>query len=450
VSRQVQNCPPLYGDRQASPAQMTGLLVALLGLLFFGTISSAEASQYCNFEAGKDEPAANDLCMAVSTYRNQSNNEHDLHVAIQVYRRQHSALGWTSIGIGNGMAHALTFIIYGDPKSSSGPTLSVRRAFGHWEPELFDEAVNKGRVRVQQLESTWNSTSGSVAQLSFICYSCDTGLDPDLDPLVSTTTDSQPWIWAKNDGQRLSDYSRGASLEMHSHKNGYGIFYVDMKHNLAPASEAPSVPVVHPGVKSIGASETKNMTTVAESVTPWQLSYTTKVSFHGFFMSLAFLLLLPAGVFAILSGSLKAFQHHWKVQVAGIACISVGMILGFLLRGFRMNTTHQWLGLATVVAVGTQAALGVSHHLRFLQIRRRTWMSHIHIHLGRGVLVSGYCSVFTGLVLHRAGIFQFVVTGAIVVSEVGWILVTILRARKGPEDSAGQKDTYQLLKEEVE
>lgn len=134
---------------------MTGLLVVLLGLLFFVRTATAEASQYCNFEAGKNEPAANDLCMAVRTYPNQSSNAHDVQVTLEVYRPQHSALGWTSIGIGNSMAHALTFIIYDDHKSNTGPTLSVRQAFGHWEPELFDQATNKGCVRLQHLESTW-------------------------------------------------------------------------------------------------------------------------------------------------------------------------------------------------------------------------------------------------------------------------------------------------------
>lgn len=128
---------------------------------------------------------------------------------------------------------------------------------------------------------------------------------------------------------------------MHSLKAGFGTFYVDMKRNLAPVGEAPSVPVIQPGVKSIGPSETKNATIMSKHRTPWELPYRTKTSSHGFFMALAFLLLLPSGVLAILSGNAKAFQHHWTVQVAGMGCIAVGFVLGFLLRGARLNTTHQ-------------------------------------------------------------------------------------------------------------
>lgn len=88
--------------------------------------------------------------------------------------------------------------------------------------------------------------------------------------------------------------------------------------------------------------------------------------------------------------------------------------------------------------------------LQFLRIHRRTWLSHTHVHFGRGVLVAGYGSVLIGLVLHRPGVFQFAVTAVIVVTEVDWILVTILRARKGLQSSATQSGAYQLLKEEVE
>ncbi|KAK0707794.1 hypothetical protein B0H67DRAFT_588617 [Lasiosphaeris hirsuta] len=388
--------------------------------------------------------------MAVSTYGNESSNSHDLHITLNVYRSANQALGWTALGIGSGMAQSLSFIVYGDPRSRASPVLSVRRSDGHWEPSLFDDSANKGGIRVELVEARWDS---SVARVSIICYSCDSGLDPDLEPLVSTSTRSQPWIWAKNTEQRLSEYSEKATLEMHSLKVGWGSFFVDMAHTLGSVDEAPSMPTIRPDTSAIGASETKG-----ESAPPERhhhgsspSSHTVKAALHGFLMALAFLLLLPCGVLAMLSGHPKAFHLHWVVQVAAMACISVGFVMGLFLRG-GLNTTHQLLGLGTVFAIGVQAALGFSHHVQFLRIRRRTWMARTHIHLGRVVLFAGYCSVLTGLLLHGSPVFQFVVIGIIVLVEVGWIIGTALRGKPKVEnlDGSRQSDTYHLLKDEVE
>lgn len=441
---------------------MAKFLFALVGLLFLIHTAHTEPSQYCNFMSGQDEPGANDFCMAVSTYQNQSSNLHDLHITLNVYRPQHNALGWTAIGIGSGMAQSLDFIVYGDPENRVGPVLTVRRSNGHWEPDMFDSATNKGSIRVELLEATWNSSPlGSsskapvmAAQMSFICYSCDSGLDPDLEPLASVSTPFQPWIWAKNSEQRLPEYSEATTLETHSLKTGYGSFSVDMTRNIAPVDEAPSSPTIRPGINAIGASETNGQSASSKRPGFSPSPHTIKAAVHGFLMALAFLLLLPCGVLAISSGHPKAFRYHWIVQTAAMACISVGLVLGLLLRS-RLDTTHQKLGLATVVAIGLQAALGLCHHIQFLRVPRRTWISHTHIHLGGVTLLAGYCSALTGLILHDSPVFQYAIIGILALAEVVWILVAKFRTCQKPaweaeKDGSGQSDTYQLLKEEDE
>jgi hypothetical protein len=405
---------------------MAKLLLA--GLFSVISTAHAEPAQYCNFQAGKDiPPATNDFCVAVSTYRNHTSNAQDVHITLDVYRSQNNARGWSAVGIGEGMAQALTFMVYGDPKNPSGPVVSVRRANGCEEPQPYHAKANKAGIHVQVLSSAWTASSYAphnkiMAHISLVCYACDTGLDPGLGPLVSTTSGQpQAWIWAKNTQQPLSGTpSQHATLEFHS-MVGRGYFFVDMARSV---TTTPGPPSIRPGVTAAGASETKDGLSLLGqgSRARTGFAHVVKTALHGFSMALAFQLLLPAGVLAMVSRHAGAFQRHWMVQAAAMACISVGLVLGLLLRP-RLSTTHQLLGVATISAVGVQAALGAAHHMKFVRAPRRTWMARVHVPLGRLVLLAGHASVLTGLVLHRAPVFQFVVTGAIAAAEVLWMAV---------------------------
>lgn len=251
---------------------------------------------------------------------------------------------------------------------------------------------------------------------------------------------------------KLDDKLAIPCIESHS-TAGWGYFFVDMARSV---TTTPGSPSIRPGVTAAGASETKDdLSPLGRSSRARAgFAHVVKTALHGFFMALAFLLLLPAGVLAMVSRHAGAFRRHWIAQAVAMACISVGLVLGLLLRP-RLSTTHQLLGVATISAVGVQAALGAAHHMQFVRAPRRTWMARVHAPLGRLVLLAGYASVLTGLVLHRAPVFQFVVTGAIAAAEVLWMAVMAVRKRK---ESAWEKEggksadveTYQLLKEEEE
>lgn len=355
--------------------------------------------------------------MALSTHQNQSTGLHDLYITLDVYRR--TGLGWTAVGIGSGMAQSLDFIVYGDPKTTD-PVLSVRRSDGHWMPSPF-EAINKGKIQVELVTSAWHSDSS--ARMLFICYSCDSGLDPDLGPLVSLS--SQPWIWAKNDNQLLSDYSEEVSLDMHAFGSGYGSFSIDMVQTITDTAFWPKI---EPGSRA-GSTERKDSSTSFEKLGQPSI----KVASHGFSMALA-VSLLPCGAFAILSGHPKAFLYHWVIQLTAAGSISLGLVLGFLLRP-RLETTHQKIGVATVVAIATQAVFGVCHHIMFRRVGR-TWVTYVHRYLGRLTMVAGYGSAATGLVLHRAPISQFVILGFIVAAEVGWFIRLKMAHGSNTEESA--------------
>ena len=54
-----------------------------------------------------------------------------------------------------------------------------------------------------------------------------------------------------------------------------------------------------------------------------------------------------------------------------------------------MFTTHQFLGRTIVAFLLIQILLGWWHHVTFVRIRARTWVSYAHIWLGRMEMIGG-------------------------------------------------------------
>lgn len=352
------------------------------------------------------------------------------------------------------MAQSLSFIVYGDHfGGGDGPILSVRRLNGHWEPQPFDSAANTSDIKVLPLTSAWNTQSLSaevnltVSELTFICYSCDTGPDSDLEPLVSLKSISQPWIWAKNTEQRLAEFSQSSALEMHSLKNGWGAFYMDMTQTVALTAKEDPAPAIKPGVSAFASSTTDRSLSPDEPPKKASL-HRTQASLHAFFMSLAFLLLFPGGLIAILSNHPKAVQCHWMLQVAAMTSVFIGLVLGLFLKP-RLTASHQKLGLATALSVGLQAAIGACHHVTFFRSHRGKWFSDAHVWLGRMVMGAGYCSILTGLMLHATPVLTYVVVGVVMASNLGWIVWARLRSGKQiGEEPCVNAGAYRLVKTE--
>lgn len=408
----------------------------------------AQSAQYCNFPAGQQHPSENDFCIAVRAQRNHTTSHGDLYITIHVYRNDEKTLGWTALGIGASMAQSLSFIVYGDPDSGESPILSVRRLNGHWEPQAIDSAANTSEIKVLLSAAAWNTHSLNaeveltVSEVTFICFSCDTGLDSDLEPLVSLGSFSQPWIWAKNTEQRLAEFSDTSTLEMHSLKNGWGAFYMDMTQTVALIAKEAVAPAIKPDVSAVATSATDRSLSPDEPPKRASL-YRTQASLHGFFMSLAFLLLFPCGVLAILSSHPSAVQRHRMLQVAAMVSVFIGCVLGLFLQP-HLPAAHQKLGFATSISVGLQALIGMYHHVTFLRRHRRTWVSDAHVYLGRVVLGAGYCSIVTGLLLHKTPMLTYVVVGAIMASNLGWIVWAKLHS----EEPCVHAGAYQLVKAE--
>ncbi|UNI18533.1 hypothetical protein JDV02_004797 [Purpureocillium takamizusanense] len=390
--------------------------------------SVAEPVQYCKSGHSTDGEDGVDFCVGLSLHRNASTDAHNAYITLTHTRPSHSAVGWTAVGIGRTMMGALMFVMYGDPAASGEkkPTVSVRTATGHTYPNVVPrERMNGGDWRVMHAE--WLTDGGqrdtSTAVVSLVCYSCT--LWPD-EPISASST-AQPWIWAWNKGQQFATFTDNEHLAMHEPRpdsGGYGHFYVDMTQAESAGSKEPSLPVIDPGVAAVGASDSPKSTGTSKPKPKPMSFHVIVMRIHGVLMMVAFLLLLPLGVLAIRSGSPRSFKYHWIIQTTASLAMAGGLAAGLSMHP-EISTVHQVVGVCLAGMVVVQIYLGWRHHVDFVRIRRRTWISHAHIWAGRVFLAGGSVNVLLGLALSGySRLCMAIVAGYIVVGGVGltfWI-----------------------------
>ncbi|KAK1574206.1 uncharacterized protein LY79DRAFT_377975 [Colletotrichum navitas] len=413
-------------------------LLALFALHAFLLPSvRAEPVQYCRFGDPARPNAAADFCLGLATSRNTSTGAHDVYLTLTHTRPRRSAVGWTAVGTGDSMTGSLMFIIYGDPASGERPIVSIRAGTGHHQPQLLTRAqMSGGDLRV--LRSDWvpaTARQSVTASISLVCYSCTLWAgDGAGSGTLSATATAQPWIWAWNKAQAFDVYSYDAHLRMHAHhagNGGWGRFYVDMaRADQSAGAHLPSLPVIRPGVAALGASELPSGLGLAG----W-MPGSPMLRLHGILMALAFLVAFPAGVVAMRSGSRRAFTYHWMLQALASTAVAGGVAAGLALQR-EINTVHQFLGLALAGAVGLQAFLGWKHHVDFVRIRRRTYISYAHIWIGRLVMLGGQANLLLGLLL--GGVVGLLVglVAAFIALQSSLLAIWVRRRTKAAEAEA--------------
>ncbi|KAK3396854.1 hypothetical protein B0T20DRAFT_500318 [Sordaria brevicollis] len=475
-------------------ARLTPLLGALLLSVFTQPIFGASTTvsentsddnkvQYCQTGLVTGEA---DFCVSLASYPNATTKSDDIYFHLAVTRW--NANGWTAIGTGQTMAGALMFVIYGDPVNGTEkePVVSIRTVEGHRQPQLiedFSTVAGKG-FDVQVLSSSWKEagtvpaskgkvkrhddhdehniipaagTKTYVADILLACYSCSqwSSGPGSWRTSISAESTSQPFLWAWNDRQDFSgNFTRDAHLKMHRHRGsetgGYGFFWADMtRSSLSSSEKQPSTTdllktlSITPNVKMVGTSEEPL------SASGWLSKLTSNPlpKTHAFFMTVAFLILFPLGVMLIRSGG-NAFQKHWLVQALASVFTFAGAAVGLYMTGRRVPSTfHQWLGLVVTLLLVVQIILGWRHHVNFVRIRRRTWISYGHIWLGRWAVVAGWVNVVLGLLLsgHSRvdawGVGIFMGMEAVVVA---WWVWRAAQRRKAMEGGNGQGGKVQL------
>lgn len=408
---------------------MSSLQRLLLHLLFLLATVSAAPSQYCLFGLPRDEV---DFCMAVSLYHNHSTSAHDVYLSLAVRRSatqsNGTSLGWNAIGTGPKMAGSLMFVLYGDPEASDAkPTLSVRTVkAGHSRPAQVTQQDTGKQLDVRISETTWKKAEDDlyVATASVVCYACSEWMGTEISP----ESVSQPWIWAWNKQQDMKAFAPDQQLEAHSMVDGYGYFYVDMKAATSHHSDGFPTFNVTGEDSNIGTSD-RPIKEVKTGL--WQKLLSRPLAhLHGFFMMTAFLLLFPVGAVAIRSGSEKSFKYHWVIQASAMVSALCGAIVAIVMSDRVFGSPHQIAGVVIVSLLVVQAVLGWRHHVDFIRIFRRTWISYVHISLGFVILVSGWANVIGGLVLYGFSKFGIAMLALFILLEAAGVGAWSFLARR--------------------
>lgn len=458
---------------------MASLTLALL-LALFALLTSADPSvptqntQFCNF----GHPTGHaDFCFGLSVKNHSSPKPNhdfhkDFHVSLSI--RRSGKLGWTAVGTGPTMAGSVMVVVYGDP-GRGRPAVSVRSVDGHHLPGTIDhqgvdgevkgewEGVEQGGVvRVMRAEwvllgggkegrhddemEEWEKPDGPAthaARVEVVCEKCDT-----FGSVQSWgsggTGGSMPWIWAWNDHQDFEHdgdgFEVGAKLKMHRHREvsgGFGRFWVDMRRAALEGGRHEWDFEEKEGNRRVGTSDGPI------GVGAW-FDFVVRVwslaKIHGVVMAVGFLGLFPLGLVMIRmnSGKGRPFKRHWRVQVLATTVAVVGAMIGGRLSKWHMpKTSHQWLGVGIVVGLVVQSVLGWRHHVDFVRIKRRTWISHGHIWLGRFLVAGGLVNVVLGMLLAGKGAGSVWLVVAVGVLEAAGLGYWLWRAERQRKQAAG-------------
>ncbi|MCJ1314481.1 hypothetical protein MMC25_008163 [Agyrium rufum] len=369
-----------------------------------GTHKPSGAVQFCRNAPGSSGVNGPDFCVSATTWENPSTLMQDMYLSIRVDRQSGTSKGWTAFGPGNMMDGALMFVVYGDPKSGRKPTVSIRTTNGHAPPKLIS-LEDAGGADFDLMGGSWTKSNQGIysAMLNVAFTNCTRWPGTSID--VSSTT--QPWIWAHNSNQNFPVYTFNAPLEMHGRSAAdFGRFYFNMPASIKSGVTWPSFPAILKHQGMIGASLASDSISRGRA---WQL--------HGVLMGLAFLILLPSGVISLRSQSPQAFKLHWMLQLGGYGSMALGTLIALLLHP-QIIHVHQAVGVVIFVALGVQGILGWKHHIIFARLGRRTWISTVHVTLGRSTMLLGAGNVISGLLLANVGQVKMVFLGVLMVLEV--------------------------------
>lgn len=165
---------------------------------------------------------------------------------------------------------------------------------------------------------------------------------------------------------------------------------------------------------------------------------------HGLLLSLTFFLLYPLGIYLLRSQKQisqgTSFNHHWTVQALATVTFSTGCFIAYL-QSRSISLTHQFIGIFLAFCIGTQMLLGWRHHVKFLQFKRKTIMSKIHVGLGRVIMPLGFINILSGMKLRRYGWLTMLLVLVLIAIEVVFGAVYlrgshVRRAKLGPAAAA--------------
>lgn len=505
---------------------------ALGAFVTLSTLATAfRPTQHCKALGDNGHYSA---CTSFAQHTNLTTGESDLFIRYHWYKYQGSKVGWHAMGLGERMAGALMFIMYGDPTASPPDmTFSIRSAEGHSPPQVlskmdkFNSGPAVGRVpEVDVLKSQFETYDGPyqhpelnlkpshVGIAEFIVRNYSTWIGTK----VSNESTAQPMLWSsRHDQDFQGDYRVDRSIEAHPFGKGFGFMFVDLLNTqtpipmFAPLDETqghlglvemgepvPPTPFemmtgdnqvykasLHPLNSDLGTGsddgkhnpfsehggttpstmppqaedpnadnqtadddgkptdpESNNDTSIpipvpvpvpapappTTSDPNSQPAYTWRGKtlrdwlwhLHGLLLTLAFLLGYPAGIYLLRSPAQQSaglsFNYHWTVNALSTVAFSIGCFIAYM-QSRSINLVHQYVGIALAFLLGAQMLLGWRHHVRFMVVKRRTWMSRVHVWLGRGIMPIGFLNILGGMKLRGYGWFTMMLVVVLILIE---------------------------------
>ncbi|BFZ65026.1 hypothetical protein YB2330_006189 [Saitoella coloradoensis] len=381
--------------------------------------------QYCS---------SSSVCIALETHENSTTNAADLYFQISAQKSQ----GWGAMGIGDGMKGALMFILYPDG-TDQGVTVSVRTATGHVEPS--DVTSNVPAIAVMNTSVTSDRFMANI-----VCYNCASWTGTTLD----VTSTSQPWIWSVGgSNQKLVSTDVNAQITQHA---SYGQFTLDMGKSKVAAADTSSSSTGTTTATATGSSSSARSSASSTSASASPAPIFPQVNLgdtaasntgatagasgssdhygaivaHAVFMLAAFFVLFPSGVVLLRVSQTWSFVAHWTIQVIATLAAIIGAVImiWYSLQdpGYKsFKNKHQILGLVIVCAMIPQVVMGWVHHLNYKKYQTRTAPSHLHMWLGRTVLILAVLNAGWGYRLgeNNKGAIAAWVVGAIVILMLG-------------------------------
>lgn len=176
-----------------------------------------------------------------------------------------------------------------------------------------------------------------------------------------------------------------------------------------------TIPIAVPGTTTPDAQSKPTYTLKGKTIRDWLWHV------HGLLLSLTFFLFYPLGIYLLRSQNQiskgTSFNHHWTVQALATVTFSIGCFIAYL-QSRSISLTHQYVGISIAFCIGTQMLLGWRHHVKFLQFKRKTIMSKIHVGLGRAIMPLGFMNILSGMKLRQYGWFTMLLVLILIVIEV--------------------------------
>jgi hypothetical protein len=407
------------------------ILFAAVGLSSSGLASAAGIAEIC-------VPFQPDICFGLAvpeTTAAADDGSGDIFFRISAP----TSYAWVALGTGTSMSDSNILVMYQD--GSGNVTVSPRIGRGHTEPKHTDDASS-----VTVLAGSGVSADGETMVAEIRCADCQSWVSADGEQQQLDLDGMNSFIAAWAEGKSIASADKAASISYH---NDHVEFQSDLSSAVVTTTDADTNPFLD------GNSSSKSGTNNTQDAIfggggfgdGTGMPHEPRLVTHGVIMGITFVLLYPAG--AIMQPLLKLWYLHASWQMAAFVLMWVGFGFGYIVaQDYQMlfTGTHTIMGTVVCAVMALQPIFGYLHHRHFVAHRRRSVVSHVHINLGRILLLLGIVNGGIGLKIARAPTAATsayaIIAAGMALTYAGIATLSELRRRKLAREEQAQGQTW--------